>query len=225
MTVCSQLQKVYTIYAHRLTDNFMITHLSWWWEDSPWGSHARNYNVNCYLLQTECLHSDSSHAPWRLNLIGWSWATSERRETWAEKYQRGRTGGPRDCVLMERTGKTTDCRGRQNGRKSSCTRKFFFTILWKCKQQAWNSSYMILYADTVLNYIPKYTVLRHGMCPGNFQSTALYHCQFSLVSIYSCKNNPTHLLHCREWKSDLSVAAVFCAHVKINDVTSSHVTE
>lgn len=125
MTVCSQLQKVYTIYAHRLTDNFMITHLSWWWEDGPWGSHARNYNVNRYLLQTQCLHSDSSHAPWRLNLIGWSWATSERRETWAENYQRGRTGGPRDCVLMERTDKTTDCRGRQNGRKSSCTRKFF----------------------------------------------------------------------------------------------------
>lgn len=37
------------------------------------------------FLQTECRHSDSSHAPWRLNLIGWSWATSERREKHEQK--------------------------------------------------------------------------------------------------------------------------------------------
>ena len=138
------LRKVHTIYAHRLTDNFMITHLSWWWEDCPWGSHARTATWSWF--------SADGMSPLRFEprplapKFDWVELGNERaeRETWAEKHQGGRIGEPRDGVLMERIDKTTDCRGRQNGRKSSCdTRKFFFPILWKCKQQAWNSSYMI----------------------------------------------------------------------------------
>lgn len=130
-----------------LTDSLITS-----WSLISAGGEKTVLEAHTLVLQRESWFSADGMSPLRFEprplapKFDWVELGNERaeRETWAEKYQGGRTGEPRDGVLMERIDKTTDCRGRQNGRKSSCdTRKFFFPILWKCKQQAWNSSYMI----------------------------------------------------------------------------------
>ena len=130
-----------------LTDSLITS-----WSLISAGGEKTVLEAHTLVLQRESWFSADGMSPLRFEprplapKFDWVELGNERaeRETWAEKFQGGRTGEPRDGVLMERIDKTTDCRGRQNGRKSSCdTRKFFFPILWKCKQQAWNSSYMI----------------------------------------------------------------------------------
>ena len=112
-----------------LTDSLITS-----WSLISAGGEKTVLEAHTLVLQRESWFSADGMSPLRFEprplapKFDWVELGNERaeRETWAEKYQGGRTGEPRDGVLMERIDKTTDCRGRQNGRKSSCdTRKFF----------------------------------------------------------------------------------------------------